>query len=304
VITSGLKPATANAIDSQVEKLLRGLGMPEPPLDLAAVRELLSLDKRFYSTSADGLLREKVSRMTVGLKRVFSQPMLLITAIKKLELRALYIPEQKVILLDDALPAPKLRWNEAHEVGHSILEWHQEMLLGDTKITLSPECHERIENEANFAAGRLLFLRDRFTAECLDSEASIKNIQRLSKTFGNTITSTLWRTIETLPYPAVGILSPHPKYRPEDGQEAWRYFIRSPQFERQFAKSSPESVFNQVRGYCGYTKRGPLGAGDVEITDDNGTSHIFAFETFHNSHESLTLGRYKAPKLVTVGFAL
>ena len=104
------------------------------------------------------------------------------------------------------------------------------MMLGDTKITLSPECHERIENEANFAAGRILFLRDRFTAECLDLEPTIKNIQRLSKSFGNTITSTLWRTIETLPYPAVGILSPHPKYKQTDEGEPWRYFIRSPPY--------------------------------------------------------------------------
>ena len=133
MITSGLKPATVKAIDDQVEKILRGLGTPDPPLDLNAVRELLSLDKRFYSTSEDGLLREKVSRITVGLKRVFREPMLLLTAIKKLDLKALYIPEQKVILLDDSLPVPKLRWNEAHEVGHSILEWHHEMMLGDTK---------------------------------------------------------------------------------------------------------------------------------------------------------------------------
>ena len=303
MVTSGLKPATARAIDDQVEKVLRGLGMPEPPLDLPVVRQLLKLDKKFYSTSESGFVRETVSRITVGVKQVFSRPTLLFDAIRKLDIKALYLPDRKVILLDDSLPVPKLRWNEAHEIGHSILDWHQEMMLGDTHITLSPRCHEAIENEANFAAGRLLFLRDRFTAECLESEPSIKNIQRLSKAFGNTITSTLWRTIETLPCPAIGILSPHPKYRQDASATAdpWRYFIRSSLFERQFSNSSPAAIFQQVRAYCGYTKRGPLGEGDIEISDDNGVRHVFEFETFHNSHESLTLGVYKEPRGVIVG---
>ncbi len=299
MLTTGLRATTAKAIDDQVEKVLRGLGLPEPPLDLDSVRALLELDKKFYSTSESGFARETVSRITVGVKQVLRRPTLLFEAIRKLDIKALYIPDRKIILLDDSLPVPKLRWNEAHEVGHSILEWHQEMMLGDNHLTMSPACHEAIENEANFAAGRLLFLRDRFTTECLDSEASIKNIQRLSKTFGNTITSTLWRTIETLPFPAVGILSPHPKYQPEAGAGPWRYFIRSPRFEQQFSMSSPESIFEQVRGTA-VTRRGPLGEGEIEIADDNG-NHVFAFETFHNSHESLTLGVHKRQRAVAVG---
>lgn len=50
MITSTLRPSTAKAVDAQVEKVLRGLGFPEHPLDLSSVRELLRLDKKFYST--------------------------------------------------------------------------------------------------------------------------------------------------------------------------------------------------------------------------------------------------------------
>lgn len=301
MVTYGLKPATVKAVDNQIEKVLQGLGNPEPPLDLNQVRELLRLDKQFYSTSENGFVREQVSRITVGVRQVLRRPALLFEAIRKMDLKALYIPDRKIILLDDDLPKPKLRWNEAHETTHSLLDWHQDMMFGDTKLTLSPECHEAIENEANFGAGRLLFLRDRFTQECLDTAPSIKSIQKLSKAFGNTITSTLWRTIETLPYPAVGIVSPHPKYR--HGTEAtdpWRYFIRSPHFEKQFSKSSPADIFEQVRKYCSYSKRGPLGEGDVELSDDNGCSQIFAFETFYNSFEALTLGVHKEPRPVVI----
>lgn len=57
---------TVADIDAQVVKVLRGLGNPEPPIDLAVVRDLLRLDRQYYSTSDDGLLRETVSRLKVA----------------------------------------------------------------------------------------------------------------------------------------------------------------------------------------------------------------------------------------------
>ena len=301
MVTLGLKPATAGAIDKQVEKVLRGLGNPKPPLDLKQVRDLLRLDEQFYSTSRDSFLREKISRIKVGTKLVLNDPMILLTAIKKLDLKALYIPERKVILLDETVPTLKLRWNEAHEVGHSLLDWHQEMMLGDDKITLNRDCHDCLENEANFAAGRLLFLRDRFTDECLSIQPSLANVKTLGKSFGNTITSTLWRTVESLASPAIGIVSGHPKYRSAEDGPPWKYFVRSPSFERQFSRISPEAVFEEVRGYCSYVRSGPLGAAEVAFHDDNGTRHIFAFETMHNSYDSLTLGVQLRAHAVIVG---
>jgi hypothetical protein len=36
---------TVADIDAQVAKVLRGLGQPEPPIDLRVVRDLLKLDR-------------------------------------------------------------------------------------------------------------------------------------------------------------------------------------------------------------------------------------------------------------------
>jgi hypothetical protein len=41
----------ANDIRLQVEKILRGLGNPSPPLNLDDVRELLELDRRYFSSA-------------------------------------------------------------------------------------------------------------------------------------------------------------------------------------------------------------------------------------------------------------
>ena len=168
----------------------------EPPLKLEQVRELLKLDRVFYTADDPSLAREAISRIKVAGVQIFKRPALLKDTIAKMSLRALYIPDQRRILLDKSLPPLKHRWNEAHEVGHSLIPWHADMTLGDNKQTLSQHCHEHIEAEANYAAGRMLFLRDRFTQEVLGSDPSLTAIRSLKGVFGNTLSTTLYRFVE------------------------------------------------------------------------------------------------------------
>lgn len=152
-----LSRGTASDIDRQVNKVLKALGSPEPPLKLDDVREILKLDRRYYSTTDDSFLRETISKLTVAGTQVMKRPGLLLEAVKKMDLRALYLPDRKRILLDSGQPDAKQRWNEAHEIGHSIIPWHEDLMLGDQEQTLVPGCHAQIEAEANYAAGQLLF---------------------------------------------------------------------------------------------------------------------------------------------------
>ena len=105
-------------------------------------------------------------RLKVAGKQILRRPMLLVEAIRQAELKALYVPDRKMILLDETEPDIKQRWNESHEIVHSILEWHGSVLLGDDRLTLNLVCHEQIEAEANFGAGRLLFLQENSKRWC------------------------------------------------------------------------------------------------------------------------------------------
>src|SRR5262249_47913482 len=154
-----LLPKTKLDIDGRIDRVLRGLGNPEPPLRLEEVRELLKLDLGFYTADDPSLAREVISRIRVGAIQVFNRPSVIIDAIRTFSLKALYLPDRKRIMLDSSVPKLKHRWNEAHEIGHSLLPWHEEMMHGDNEHTLSKSCMEHIEAEANFAAGRLLFFR-------------------------------------------------------------------------------------------------------------------------------------------------
>jgi hypothetical protein len=295
-----LRERTAADIDQRVARVLRGLGNPEPPLHLSDVRELLTLDRSYYTSDEDGFLRELVSRLTVAGKQIIRRPSLLRDAIKKFDLRALYLPDRKLILIDQNLPQPKHRWVEAHEVGHHLLPWHQETMLGDDKVTLAVGCHEQMEAEANFAAGQMLFLRDRFVTQADDGPPTLERIRgELKKDFCNTVTTTLWRFVEQshAHLPMLGAISQHPinQLHQVDSANPLRYFIRSPVFAEQFSKVTELEVFQAIIGYCGSQQAGPLGEDEVLLQDDRGERHLFRFETFYNHYDALTLGVYQAP---------
>lgn len=286
-------------INKRVSKILNDLGHPEPPLRLEVIRELLKLDLAYYSSSDQRFLTETIHRLTVAGKQVLQRPSLLLDAVKKWDLKALWIPDRKRILIDKELPSKKQRWGEAHEISHSLLPWHECAMHGDRKQTLNPTSEVQIEAEANFAACRLLFLQDYFTEQTRGSPLTIKQVKSLSGVFGNTITSTLWRAVEVSEAPVFGLVSQHPM-KPV-GDEPIRYFIRSPEFLRRFDGVKETRVFRSLQTFC-RGSRGPLGSGEIVLHDSNGDAHLFLVECFYNSYEALSLGIHLRRKSVSVLF--
>ncbi len=300
-----LREQTAQDINDQVQKVLRDLGSPEPPLQLAEVRELLRLDRRYYSSQEDGILREVAHRLRLAGKQVLARPALIGDAVKKWDLKSLFLPDRKRILIDSTLPEAKQRWSEAHEIGHSLIWWHDGTMLGDNKQTLTPACHAHIENEANFAAGQLLFLQDRFVQDARDLASGIDAVNGLKARFGNTITTTLWRYVEQSQEPMLGAISYHPCRLPADfdPRNPLRYFVASRDFQNRFSQIEESTIFRHIQSYCVNRRGGPLGAADLALTDDNGTSHSFHFETFFNRYEALTLGVYRRQRPLIIAAA-
>lgn len=298
-----LSAKTAQDIDQRVERVLKGLGNPEPPLRLEDVRHLLKLDRRFYTAKDPSAVQETISRIRVATIQLYERPTLIFDAIKKFSLKALYLPDRKRILLDGDLPEKKHRWNEAHEIGHSLIPWHEDMMHGDNAHTLSNDCHEQVEAEANFAAGRMLFLQDRFTDEALALEPTLASVRQLHGKFGNTMSTTLYRFVEMAgeDRPIVGMITDHPHVsrRPanHDPAKPCRHFIQSPAFATRFSQMPEKDLFGAVAGYCGSQGGGPLGDSELILTDDNGDQHRFYFETFFNRYDALTLGIYLKPEL-------
>lgn len=295
-------------IDRRVDKLLRDLGNPAPPLRLEDVRELLRLDLGYYQSDSDGVLRRAAHTIVMAGKQVWAEPRRLLDAVKKWSIKALWVPDRRRILIDEQLPKPKHRWAEGHEITHSILDWHEVALHGDTEVTMKPSCLDKVEAEANYGAGQLLFLRERFVAEVMSSAPSIELVKRLADDFKNTKASTLWRLVETVgrQRPILGVMHYHPAPRfasdKNDPANPCRHFIRSDAFAAMFSETTELAVFECIKSYIEPKQGGPVGTNIVILTDDNCEEHEFTFESFKFRHECLTLAVHhgKRPTVVPV----
>lgn len=286
---TGIGRAASGDICSIVEKVLSDLGNQEPPLRLEEVRHLLELDRTYYSSDDHSLFRRAAHKMTIAGKQIFKRPGLVKDVVKKRKLRALWEPDARQILIDAELPAPKKRWAEAHEIGHSLLDWHETYLHGDPKRTLSVACHIEIEAEANFAAGQLLFLGPLFNNQWLDSGRCLNDIRRLKSVFGNSLTTTLWRAVECSATETFGLLCQHPRYK-DDEDPAVDYFVQSRSFNEHFSEATADLLFESIIPICGYQRKGPLGGGAIELVDDNGVRCEFEVEIFNNTYQTLVFG--------------
>jgi len=284
----------ARDINARIDRLLNDLGEPEPPLRLELVRELLRLDLKYYSASDPSYFQEISHKVRVGAKQILARPGLIFDVIKKAELAALFLPDTKRILIDSEIPSAKHRWIEAHEISHSIIDWHSDFMFGDNKLTLNPQCDETIEAEANYGGGRLLFLGSRFAEESRSIDLDFKNIRNLSKQYGNSIQSTLWRTVEEREpeAPIFGLVSIHP-HHPTIGKKEYGgapRFIRSDRFRKQFDNISPDNIFSILTKHARYNKGGPVVETQEILLDSSGEKYVFRIESFSNTHALLTYG--------------
>lgn len=286
-----LDERTTRDIDDRVNRIHRDLGYRGGKVQLSDVRSLLKLDLGYYAADDVGVLGEVVHRLKVGAKQVLKRPGLLLEAVRKFDLKALLVPDRKQILIDAALPDLKKRWSEGHEVLHSVIPWHADYMLGDTKATLAPSCHDQIEAEANYGTGRLLFPAREFSGLYRAQPVDLQRIRDIASHFGNTITSTLWRCVESDGRPSFGVIGAHP-HRLRDGEVEVEYLIQSPSFAQRFAGFSAHTATALIRSYCGHQRAGPLGEAEAVVCDDAGQEHVFFAETFCNRYQTLTLARY------------
>jgi Zn-dependent peptidase ImmA (M78 family) len=283
------------------------LGNPEPPLGLDKVRFLLKLNLSYYTKTDLNLLDEIAHWVTLTGHGVMISAKRMLDVVEKYGLRALIIPEQRHIFIDNDIKALKKRFVQAHEIAHSIVPWHRSLLLGDNEISLSPKCYQTMELEANFGARRLMFLGNRFKREVGDSSLNWKSLQALSKKFGNTLTTTLWQAVcdQNPNSPTFGLVGRHPQI-PSIGNrgdgENISYFIKSDAFRARFGSVDHQGAFAAVSSYATRQSRGPVGEELCVLNDSNGDPCDFHMASFSNGYDLLTLGYFVGQHKIAVGF--
>ncbi len=142
--------------------------------------------------------------------------------------------------------------------------------------------------------------------ESVRRNKAVRGVKQATKAFGNTMTSSLWRLVEALEVPAVGVVSQHPRYTDDsfDPERPCRYFIRSRRFDEEFSEFSDKDAFEVLKSHCSFRNRGPVGREELVLQNDRRDEHVFLFEAFSNTHETLTLLTYLRPHTTIVSVSL
>ena len=131
-------------------------------------------------------------------------------------------------------------WRRIHEIV-SLIPWHKEYMHGDDKSTLSPECHEIIEAEANYGGGRLLFPHQVFSEARQSSTMSLSLVKAIATSFGNTITSSLWRCVEQSEQILFAAIGGHP-HHPKNDVSPIQYLIGLAQARCRRKSGGPDAI--------------------------------------------------------------
>jgi len=275
---------TRKEIQRSAERTLRDAGLTEPPLSVERLLEHVNLYRDYYDLSDPGFLDRAKHKLTIHGRR-------LVEIVNKVRLRAVLLFDENRICIDNDLPRIKRPWASCHETGHRILPWHKPFFYADTAETLDPAYQAALEEEANYAAARLLFLGDRFARDARDVQPTVAGVKALAKRYATSLTTTLRRYVEQGPDIAMAMLVSTPAWqaRPADQEHRWRYFVQSARFQRLFPGLSADALRQLVDGEARQQRGGTVAEFGFGLIDARGDRHEFHAWTFHNQHYLLTL---------------
>jgi hypothetical protein len=184
-------------IDRRVGRLLREAGaryrFPTPVDDIIAAQRLRmardddSLFAPNVLAAAPAFLQEKL--------RSFQHKLLAV-----LDRR-----ERLVHVEPDGLEVQKRFWS-CHEVGHDLCPWHPEPHYVDGWAQLAPGVRERFEQEANYAAARLLFQQGVFDEVARGQPPGVAAVDELATRFGSSKHAAFRQYVETNLHSVAGIV--------------------------------------------------------------------------------------------------
>ncbi|MBK6940902.1 MAG: ImmA/IrrE family metallo-endopeptidase [Planctomycetes bacterium] len=212
------------------------------------------------------------------------------------KIRALLHVGERVILVDHDEPDARLPWIKAHEAGHSYLPWQREVftITEDCEQSLDPTVTERFEREANLFAAELLFQGESLQRDAQDLPLGIMTAVNLTKRYGTSIYTGVWRYVSTSLRACAVIVLEKPRLDPVLGPMwPFRRFIASPEFATGFGTPKLPDFFTVRDGVMGeMLPRGRqrlVQPRSFPWPDINGEEHEMLAEAFFTGHNVFLL---------------
>jgi hypothetical protein len=275
---------SADEIDKIVWRVLRDAGQTQPPIQVAPIFDHLKLHRDYYNLQDPGVLDRAKYALRVGTNTVLD-------LIRKAKLQAALFFDEKRVIIDSNLPPIKRDWPACHEATHGALPWHRTYFLGDTAQTLNPDWQEILEAEANYGASAFMLCGPVFDHESKDVKPEWAQIKELTSRYGKSMPVTIRRYVQKGPDHPMAMLVSTPPWKeiPEDQDNAWRHFVFSPRFGRQFSQVTAPDLIVGVNLYAKPAAGGLVANYTFSLGDDDGEAHEFRAECFFNRYYLITL---------------
>ena len=245
----------------------------------------MKLNRQFDSLDDPNLLRRFAHRLQIGKRKIVN------IVREKIRLVAVWLPDEKRILVDESQPKQKQLWASFHDTIHTVLSWHRDFYLGDTAQSLEPEYQDILESEANYGASGLMFGGERFRTPALDTTPCWESIEKLIKVHQKSYVTTFRRYVEHSHDRALAGLVSTPWWmeKPDDQITRCRHFVRSPRFQKEFPQVSADQLLGIVNRKTRPRKWGIAGEFKTPLENARGESREFLAEAFFSRHYMLTL---------------
>lgn len=289
-----LRPDSHTAIRSEAKKLLkraRAVGIHPTPIDaLLRASKVEEFDQ--VEEAKKSFIKGAPAAMADALDRAWGK----LRGFADLKKRAIYVTP------DDS--RPRVAWTKLHELGHQMLPWQAAIpRFEDDDVSLSDECEETFDHEANCFAAELLFQGDYFLDLANEYRPEFNSVFALSKQFGASNHATARRFADQCDEP-VALVSYYPsRFVREDGTRSMR-LGRGHSASQAFLKKHPSlklpSELPSDHPWLSAIREGAPAGGRDGFDCGDGTESTLIWEAWWNHYNLLVLLR-KPPALDLLG---
>ena len=270
-------PESVKEVTNEVKRLLRAAGikeqLPTPKEEILACQRLVEtgeLDLAEYEATltdkAFHFFHKATSRLLGFLDR-----------------------RSDIIYIDPRIHDSRKLFVTYHEVTHSILGWQRIILTQEDELTLSPECEDLFEAEANCGAAEILFQCERFENEARDYDLSLESALYLSSRYDASCHATLRRFVERNHRPCLLMVLTPTTRQYADGQKSYYvvYTIPSVAFGKEFGEPLNLTFLNPAHDLGRILNNS--GHGEITLIDMKGFFRTCVVQTFDNGFKTFLL---------------
>jgi len=270
-------PDSAADITAEVKRLLRAAGvknqLPTPKSEILACAHLVEtgeLDLSEYEAS----FSEKARQF---FHKAFSK------------VRGFLDTRSEITYVDPSLSDSKRLFVTYHEVSHGIIPWQHIICTEDDESTLSLECTNLFEAEANFGAAEILFQCERFEQEARDYELSVDSAVYLADNYEGSRHAAIRRFVERNHRPCLLLVLKRTCRENREGGTSFyvTYSISSKPFLAQFGDPLNLQFINPEHEVGRILNNG--GQGEIALMDLKGFGKTCAVESFSNTYRLFVL---------------